>query len=170
MSRKVTIVNYYGSQDDSRCGYCSNSNSSQSHGKKEYSIESSHNLKFTIENRTTHCESFFVVVLLLLWFVYFHTFNRYVGALYDSRRLSGFDWSRYVIDCSFTTARTSKVMKWFCLFLSIGWRRSGQYCYKPNNAITCCPSYTIKYVALALCFAIWFFFLFVASIKNGKFW
>ncbi|XP_055312807.1 arginyl-tRNA--protein transferase 1-like isoform X2 [Sitodiplosis mosellana] len=25
-----------------------------------------------------------------------------------------------------------------------GWRRSGQYCYKPNNAITCCPCYTIK--------------------------
>ncbi|XP_055372591.1 arginyl-tRNA--protein transferase 1 isoform X2 [Condylostylus longicornis] len=25
-----------------------------------------------------------------------------------------------------------------------GWRRSGEYCYKPNNKITCCPSYTIK--------------------------
>lgn len=25
-----------------------------------------------------------------------------------------------------------------------GWRRSGQYCYKPNNPLTCCPSYTIK--------------------------
>lgn len=25
-----------------------------------------------------------------------------------------------------------------------GWRRSGQYCYKPDNKITCCPLYTIK--------------------------
>lgn len=25
-----------------------------------------------------------------------------------------------------------------------GWRRSGYYCYKPNMANTCCPSYTIK--------------------------
>lgn len=33
MSQKATIVNYYGSQDDSRCGYCSTTNSSQSHGK-----------------------------------------------------------------------------------------------------------------------------------------
>lgn len=33
MSRKVTIINYYGSQDDSRCGYCSTTDSSQSHGK-----------------------------------------------------------------------------------------------------------------------------------------
>lgn len=27
-----------------------------------------------------------------------------------------------------------------------GWRRSGLYCYKPNNKTTCCPSYTIKWV------------------------
>lgn len=27
-----------------------------------------------------------------------------------------------------------------------GWRRSGQYCYKPNNQQTCCPSYTIRYL------------------------
>ncbi|RZF39714.1 hypothetical protein LSTR_LSTR003956 [Laodelphax striatellus] len=25
-----------------------------------------------------------------------------------------------------------------------GWRRSGQYVYKPNMAVTCCPMYTIK--------------------------
>ncbi|XP_063707733.1 arginyl-tRNA--protein transferase 1-like isoform X2 [Culicoides brevitarsis] len=25
-----------------------------------------------------------------------------------------------------------------------GWRRSGKYCYKPNNKRTCCPLYTIK--------------------------
>ena len=25
-----------------------------------------------------------------------------------------------------------------------GWRRSGQYCYKPTMARTCCPLYTIK--------------------------
>lgn len=25
-----------------------------------------------------------------------------------------------------------------------GWRRSGQYCYKPKNDETCCPCYTIK--------------------------
>uniref|UniRef100_A0A336LEQ1 CSON008175 protein n=1 Tax=Culicoides sonorensis TaxID=179676 RepID=A0A336LEQ1_CULSO len=25
-----------------------------------------------------------------------------------------------------------------------GWRRSGKYCYKPNNKTTCCPLYTIK--------------------------
>lgn len=25
-----------------------------------------------------------------------------------------------------------------------GWRRSGKYCYKPNNKKTCCPLYTIK--------------------------
>lgn len=25
-----------------------------------------------------------------------------------------------------------------------GWRRSGQYCYKPHMNVTCCPSYTIK--------------------------
>lgn len=24
------------------------------------------------------------------------------------------------------------------------WRRSGQYCYLPNNSTTCCPMYTIK--------------------------
>ena len=25
-----------------------------------------------------------------------------------------------------------------------GWRRSGSYCYKPDNKKTCCPQYTIK--------------------------
>ncbi|TNN06136.1 Arginyl-tRNA--protein transferase 1 isoform 3 [Schistosoma japonicum] len=29
-----------------------------------------------------------------------------------------------------------------------GWRRSGTYCYKPLNEITCCPSYTIRCDAL----------------------
>uniref|UniRef100_A0A3Q0KL67 Arginyl-tRNA--protein transferase 1 n=1 Tax=Schistosoma mansoni TaxID=6183 RepID=A0A3Q0KL67_SCHMA len=29
-----------------------------------------------------------------------------------------------------------------------GWRRSGTYCYKPLNDITCCPSYTIRCDAL----------------------
>lgn len=29
-----------------------------------------------------------------------------------------------------------------------GWRRSGKYCYKPNNRSTCCPLYTIKCDAL----------------------
>lgn len=28
------------------------------------------------------------------------------------------------------------------------WRRSGQYCYRPKNADTCCPMYTIKCDAL----------------------
>lgn len=36
MSRKATILQYYGSQDDSRCGYCSNPSSSQSHGNKTF--------------------------------------------------------------------------------------------------------------------------------------
>ncbi|CAH8621568.1 unnamed protein product [Heterobilharzia americana] len=29
-----------------------------------------------------------------------------------------------------------------------GWRRSGAYCYKPLNQITCCPAYTIRCDAL----------------------
>ncbi|CAH8865523.1 unnamed protein product [Trichobilharzia szidati] len=29
-----------------------------------------------------------------------------------------------------------------------GWRRSGTYCYKPLNKVTCCPSYTIRCDAL----------------------
>lgn len=29
------------------------------------------------------------------------------------------------------------------------WRRSGQYCYRPKNADTCCPMYTIKCDALS---------------------
>eukprot|EP00088_Acartia_fossae_P061030 TRINITY_DN7325_c0_g1_i1.p1 TRINITY_DN7325_c0_g1~~TRINITY_DN7325_c0_g1_i1.p1 ORF type:complete len:530 (-),score=93.96 TRINITY_DN7325_c0_g1_i1:942-2495(-) len=29
-----------------------------------------------------------------------------------------------------------------------GWRRSGQYCYKPNNVLSCCPMYTIRCQAL----------------------
>ncbi|XP_059619910.1 arginyl-tRNA--protein transferase 1-like isoform X1 [Phlebotomus argentipes] len=29
-----------------------------------------------------------------------------------------------------------------------GWRRSGTFCYKPTNATTCCPSYTIRCDAL----------------------
>ena len=29
-----------------------------------------------------------------------------------------------------------------------GWRRSGQYCYKPTMNKTCCPLYTIKCEAL----------------------
>lgn len=29
-----------------------------------------------------------------------------------------------------------------------GWRRSGHYCYKPDNKVTCCPLYTIKCDAL----------------------
>lgn len=29
-----------------------------------------------------------------------------------------------------------------------GWRRSGKYCYKPNNRVTCCPLYSIKCDAL----------------------
>lgn len=41
MSRKVTIVNYYGSQDDSRCGYCSTTDSSQSHGNFNFQLEKS---------------------------------------------------------------------------------------------------------------------------------
>lgn len=30
------------------------------------------------------------------------------------------------------------------LLINRGWRRSGQYCYKPTNNTTCCPLYTIK--------------------------
>ncbi|KAI8609038.1 arginine-tRNA-protein transferase [Chytriomyces sp. MP71] len=30
-----------------------------------------------------------------------------------------------------------------------GWRRSGHYCYKPDNARTCCPAYTIRLKAAA---------------------
>ncbi|CAH8517476.1 unnamed protein product [Dicrocoelium dendriticum] len=30
-----------------------------------------------------------------------------------------------------------------------GWRRSGTYCYKPLNEVTCCPCYTIRCDALA---------------------
>lgn len=30
-----------------------------------------------------------------------------------------------------------------------GWRRSGQYCYKPNLQASCCPQYTIKLDATA---------------------
>lgn len=29
------------------------------------------------------------------------------------------------------------------------WRRSGQYCYRPKNADTCCPMYTIKCDAMS---------------------
>lgn len=43
---------------------------------------------------------------------------------------------------------TSELLKniffFFGKFRCLGWRRSGQYCYKPNNRLTCCPSYTIK--------------------------
>ncbi|XP_031630480.1 arginyl-tRNA--protein transferase 1 isoform X1 [Contarinia nasturtii] len=80
MSRKATIVNYYGPQGNSRCGYCNNSNSSQSHGM------------------WAHCMT---------------------AADYQD-------------------------------LIDRGWRRSGQYCYKPNNKITCCPCYTIKCDAPAL--------------------
>ncbi|XP_037915797.1 arginyl-tRNA--protein transferase 1 isoform X3 [Hermetia illucens] len=69
-----SIVQYYGEQNRSRCGYCRNSNTSNSHGMHAYTM-------------TPH----------------------------DYQDL-----------------------------IDRGWRRSGNYCYKPNNPATCCPSYTIR--------------------------
>lgn len=36
----------------------------------------------------------------------------------------------------------------YCKLLDLGWRRSGWYCYKPINDVTCCPNYSISCEAL----------------------
>lgn len=36
----------------------------------------------------------------------------------------------------------------YCKLLDRGWRRSGRYCYKPINELTCCPNYSISCSAL----------------------
>lgn len=53
MSRKLTVVNYYGAQDDSRCGYCARPNTSQSHGNKSSLIDSP-NYRFSQEKENFH--------------------------------------------------------------------------------------------------------------------
>ncbi|KAL7738445.1 hypothetical protein ACLKA6_006755 [Drosophila palustris] len=73
----VSIVQYFGEQN-SKCGYCSGTNCSRSHGMHAY-------------------------------------------------RLSCDDYQELI---------------------DRGWRRCGNYCYKPQNDVTCCPCYTIKSDAL----------------------
>lgn len=94
MSRKVTIVNYYGSQDDSRCGYCSNTNTSQSHGTIELFtvIDKLFVLMWKFKKEHTHTQNHLSSFAHLKFCFYF---KRHVGPLYDCCWLSGFDWSRY---------------------------------------------------------------------------
>ncbi|KAH8298438.1 hypothetical protein KR044_002979 [Drosophila immigrans] len=73
----VSIVQYYGAQT-SKCGYCTGTQCSKSHGMHAY-------------------------------------------------RLSCDDYQELI---------------------DRGWRRCGNYCYKPQNNVTCCPCYTIKCDAL----------------------
>ncbi|XP_034478768.1 arginyl-tRNA--protein transferase 1 isoform X2 [Drosophila innubila] len=73
----VSIVQYFGEQN-SKCGYCTGTNCSRSHGMHAY-------------------------------------------------RLACDDYQELI---------------------DRGWRRCGNYCYKPQNNVTCCPCYTIKSDAL----------------------
>lgn len=104
-----TVVEYCGPQENSRCGYCVSSNTSQSHGKCKHGkyalfLDS----QFDDE---THAIS--IIAKLGMW-AHCMTVDDYQD------------------------------------LIDRGWRRSGLYCYKPNNKTTCCPSYTIKWVIVIL--------------------